>query len=92
MFEKLKNLFNSEEEKVSLIKIEPAKVVMELDKNGGASFRVEGRTKEICLLVGDLIASIAEYDEKSAERILAIIKIACELHINSNKTELEDKS
>ena len=40
----------------------------ELDENGNASFQVEGRNKEICFLVGDLIASCAEYDKNNAKK------------------------
>lgn len=85
MFESLKNLFNNKEDGVSIEKIEPAKVVTELDENGGASFQVEGRTKEICLLVGDLIASIAEYDKNNAKKLLDIIKLVCDIRISKSK-------
>jgi hypothetical protein len=85
MFESLKNSFNNKEDGVSLKKIVPAKIVMELDENGRASFQVEGRNKEICLLVGDLIASTAEYDKNNAKRLLDVIKLACNLRIRKSK-------
>jgi hypothetical protein len=88
MFESLKNLFNNKEDGVSVEKIIPAKVVMELDENGRASFQVEGRNKEICSLVGDLIASIAKYDKNNAKRLLDVIKLACNLRIRISKGEL----
>lgn len=85
MFESLKNLFNNKEDGVPFEKIIPAKVVIELDKNGNASFQVEGRNKEICLLVGDLIASCAEHDKNNAKRLLDVIKLACNLRIRKSK-------
>lgn len=85
MFESLKNLFNNKEDAESLKKIVPAKVVMELDENGDASFQVNGRNKEICLLVGDLIASIAKYDENNAKMFLDLIKSSCDIHIKASK-------
>ena len=85
MFESLKNLFNNKEDGVSVEKIIPAKVVMELDENGGASFQVNGRNKEICLLVSDLIASIAEYDKNNAKRLLDLIKLVCDIRIRTSK-------
>ena len=85
MFESLKNLFNNKEDGVSVEKIIPAKVVMELDENGGASFQVNGRNKEICLLVSDLIASIAEYDKNNAKRLLDLIKLVCYIRIRTSK-------
>ena len=85
MFESLKNLFNNKEDGVSVEKIIPAKVVMELDENSGASFQVNGRNKEICLLVSDLIASIAEYDKNNAKRLLDLIKLVCYIRIRTSK-------
>ena len=85
MFESLKNSFNNKEDGLSLKKIMPAKVVMELDENGGASFQVNGRNKEICLLVSDLIASIAEYDKNNAKRLLDLIKRVCDIRIRTSK-------
>jgi hypothetical protein len=35
---------------------------------------------------------MAMYDKKSAEAMLTLVGIACELQINPNKTELKDKS
>lgn len=85
MFESLKNLFNNKEDGVSLEKIVPAKIVMELDENGRASFQVEGRNKEICFLVGDLIASCAEYDKNNAKKLLDVIKLVCDTRIRISK-------
>jgi hypothetical protein len=88
MFESLKNSFNNKEDGVPSKKIMPAKVVMELDENGNASFQVEGRNKEICLLVGDLIANNAEHDKNNAKKLLDIIKVACDACIKMSKGKL----
>ena len=75
MFESLKNLFNNKEDGVPSKKIMPTKVVVEPDENGNASFQVEGRNKEICFLVGNLIASCAEYDKNNAKKVISHNKI-----------------
>jgi hypothetical protein len=88
MFESLKDLFNNKEDGLSLKKIVPEKVVMELDENGDASLQVNGRNKEICFLVGDLIASCAEYDKNNAKKLLNIIKLVCDTRIRMSKDML----
>ena len=87
MFESLKNLLNNKEDGVTLKNIVPAKVVMELDENGSSSFQVNGRNKEICLLVGELIASIAKDDKNNAKFLLDLIKTFCDIRIIISKNE-----
>lgn len=75
MFEQLKEMLKKMEKETN--EIMPMEVVLKMDKDGNGMIKCEGGNREIFMMIGDLLATISGFDEKTLEMALEQIIIAC---------------
>jgi hypothetical protein len=86
MFEELKKLFDEMDKTVNkeAVDIVPSEVILKVDENGNATINVNGRSKEIFGLVGDMIAKLTKGDDIKTRAAISAIRSRITLNFHAN--------